>query len=111
MTDLGEARYSLGIQIERNRAEKKILLHQSTYLKNLLQKYGIQNCRAVPTSQVTHSTLFANEGDTVDKQKYQALIGKLTDAVTATRPDTARALGSVNQFGSGLAQVVLEERN
>ena len=98
--DLGEARYCLGIQIERNRAEKKMLLHQSTYLKNLLQKYGMQNCRAVPTPQVTGSTLFANEGDPVDKQKYQALIGSLTYAVTATRPDIAQALGSVNQFSS-----------
>ena len=100
MKDLGEARYCLGIQIERNRAEKKMLLHQSTYHKNLLQKYGMQNCIAVPTPQVTGSTLFANEGDPVDRQKYQARIGSLADAVTATRPDIAQALGSVNQFSS-----------
>ena len=100
MKDLGEARYCLGIQIERNRAEKKMLLHPSTYRKNLLQKYGMQNCRAVPTPQVTGSRLFANEGDPVDRQKYQALIGSLADAVTATRPDIAQALGSVNQFSS-----------
>ena len=99
MKDLGEVRYCIGIQIERNRAEK-MLLHQSTYLKNLLQKYGMQNCRAVPTPQVSGSTLFANEGDPVDKQRCQALIGSLTYAVTATRPDIAQALGSVNQFSS-----------
>ena len=100
MKYLGEARYCLGIQIERNRAEKKILLHQSTYLKNLLQKFGMQNCRSVSTPQVPGSTLFTNEGDPIDKQKYQALVGSLTYAVTATRPDIAQALGSVNQFSS-----------
>ena len=32
MKDLGEARYLLGIKIKRNRAEKRMLLHQNTYL-------------------------------------------------------------------------------
>ena len=100
MKDLSEARYCLGIQIERNRAEKRMLLHQSTYLSNLLRKYGMQNYIEVSTPQVTGSTLLANEGDPVDKQRYQALIGSLAYAVTATRPDSAQALGSVNQFSS-----------
>ena len=100
MKDLGEAHYLLGIQIKRNRAEKKMLLHQNTYLSNLLQKYGMQNCRAVTTPQVPGSTLSANKSDPIHKQKYQAVIGSLTYAVTATRPDLAQALGTVNQFSS-----------
>ena len=60
----------------------------------------MQNCKAVPTPQVTGSTLLANEGDPVDKQRYQAIIGSLNYAVTATRPDIAQALGSVNQSSS-----------
>ena len=43
MKDLGEARYCLGIQKERKRAEKRMLLHQSTYLSNLLRRYGMQS--------------------------------------------------------------------
>ena len=39
MKDLGKAHYLLGIQIKHNRAAKKMLLHQSTYLSNLLQKH------------------------------------------------------------------------
>ena len=100
MKDLGEAHYLLGIQIKRNRAEKRMLLLQNTYLSNLLQKYGMQNCRAVTTPQVPGSTLSANKSDPIHKQKYQALIGSLTYAVTATRPDLAQALGTVNQFSS-----------
>ena len=41
-----------------------------------------------------------NEDNAIDKIKYQALIGSLTYAVTATRPDIAQALGSVNRFSS-----------
>ena len=64
-----------------------MLLHQSTYPSNLLQKYGMQNCRTVSKPQVTGSTLFANKGDPFDERKYPDLIGCLTYAVKATRPD------------------------
>ena len=60
----------------------------------------MQNCRAVTTPKVPGSTLSANKSDPIHKQKYQALIGSLTYAVTATRPDLAEALGTVNQFSS-----------
>ena len=56
-----EALYYLGIQIEFNRAEKKMLLHQSTYISNLLWKYGMQNFRAVPKPQATSSTVIAKK--------------------------------------------------
>ena len=100
MKDLGEVHYLLGIQIERDRANKKMLLHQEKYLHDMLYKYGMQDCKPVSTPQVTGSTLVVNDGNSIDKQKYQAIIGSLTYAVTTTRPDIAQALGSVNQFSS-----------
>eukprot|EP00794_Sanderia_malayensis_P003564 gene3564-biopygen3051 len=100
MKDLGEVHYLLGIQIERDRARKKMLLHQAKYLSDMLLKYGMQDCKPVSTPQVTGSTLVVHDGDAIDRQKYQAIIGSLTYAVTTTRPDIAQALGSVNQFCS-----------
>eukprot|EP00794_Sanderia_malayensis_P002051 gene2051-biopygen1854 len=58
------------------------------------------NCIAVATPQEQNKFMASNEGDPVDKARYQALIGSITYAVTATRPDLAQALGSVNQFAS-----------
>ena len=60
----------------------------------------MQNCRAVTKPQVPGSRLSANKSDPIHKQKYQALIGSLTYAVTATRSVLAQALGTVNQFSS-----------
>ena len=60
----------------------------------------MSNCKEISTPQELGSRLTVNEGDCVDKQKYQMLIGSLTYAVTGTRPDIAQALGSVNQFAS-----------
>ena len=100
MKDLGDVHYLLGIQIERDRTNKKMLLHQERYLSDMLHKYGMQDCKPVSTPQVTGATLVVNNGDAIDKQKYQAIIGSLTYAMTTTRPDIAQSVGSVNQFCS-----------
>ena len=100
MKDLGEVHYCLGIQIERKRTKKFMLLHQSKYLTSLLKKFGMEDCKPVSTPLDQSSKLLPNEGDPVDKTKYQTLVGGLTYAVTGTRPDLAYALGMVSQFCS-----------
>ena len=75
-------------------------LHQAQYLTNLLEKFGMQDCKPVATPVDQSTKLLPNEGEPVNKEQYQALIGGLTYAVTATRPDLAHALGTVNQFCS-----------
>ena len=39
--DLGDVHYLLGIQIEQDRGKKRMLLHQTPYLSDIL-KYGMQ---------------------------------------------------------------------
>ena len=75
-------------------------LHQAQYLTNLLEKFGMQDCKPVATPVDQSTKLLPSEGVPVNKEEYQALIGGLTYAVTATRPDLAHALGTVNQFCS-----------
>ena len=98
--DLGEAHYCLGIQIQRNREQKQMFLHQTKYLTNLLEKYGMSDCRSISTPQEQNKIMIPNEDEPVDKVRYQAVIGSITYAVIATRPDLAQALGSVNRFAS-----------
>ena len=100
MKNLGEAHYILGIQIIRDRSKKCTMLHQSKYLMQLLEKFGMKDCRPVATPQDQNVKLLPNEEEPVDKAKYQALIGSITYAVTGTRPDLAQALGSLSQFCS-----------
>ena len=100
MKDLGEAHYILGIQIKRDRSKKLTMLHQSKYLMQLLEKFGMKDCRPVMTPQDQNVKLLPNEGEAHDKAKYEALIGSITYAVTGTRPDLAQALGSLSQFCS-----------
>ena len=100
MKDMGEAHYCLKTRILRYRTNKKMLLHLTRCLDNLLKKYLMHDCKAVKTPQELGSRLIPNENDCIDKQKYQALIGSLTFAVAGTRPDMAQALCSVTQFSS-----------
>ncbi len=41
MKDVGEAQYCLGLQIKRDRKNKRIWLSQERYLKDVLQKFGM----------------------------------------------------------------------
>ena len=100
MKDLGEVHYCLGIQVERDKDNKRMRLHQAQYLANLLGKFGMQDCKPAATPVDQSTKLLPNEGEPIDKENYQALIVGLTYAVTATRPDLALALGTVNQFCS-----------
>ena len=60
----------------------------------------MQDCNAITTPQEIGLRLMPNDGDCIDKQRYQSLIGSLTYAVTATRPKIAQALSSASQFSS-----------
>ena len=81
-----------------------MIVHQTKYLTDVLKRLGIENCKAIATPQEQNTVLIENEGNPVNKQEYQALIGTLTFAVTRNRPGIAQALGSVNQFLSNPSQ-------
>lgn len=58
MVDLKEARFFLGVKIERT--VNKIILDQSAYINSLLDKFGMSNCNPTTTPMETkpeHSTL------------------------------------------------------
>jgi reverse transcriptase-like protein len=44
ITDLGIVERYLGIEIEQDPNDKSILLHQSAYIQQLLEKFGMENC-------------------------------------------------------------------
>lgn len=45
MTNLGDVSHYLGIEVNVNLNDKTITLRQSTYLKKILGRYGMSNCR------------------------------------------------------------------
>jgi hypothetical protein len=57
MTDLGEAHYILGIQIDRNRATRTLSISQREYVHKVLQRFEMVDCKAVTTPLATNARL------------------------------------------------------
>ena len=61
MKDLGEAKQFLGIQIEYNRQEGTMKLHQSNTIQAILKRYGIERANPVYTLMLSNSPLVPDD--------------------------------------------------
>ena len=65
MTDLGEVRYYLAIEIKRDRKERTITLNQTTYFKKVLDRFGMKDCHGASKpmdSTVPNYVMAAEQG-------------------------------------------------
>ncbi|CAH9086863.1 unnamed protein product [Cuscuta epithymum] len=105
MKDMGAAKQILGIRIVRDRKEKKLWLSQEHYVKRVLQRFQMENAKAVKTPLATHFKLSIeqspfNEAEKSDMQRvpYASAVGSLMYEMVCTRPDIAHAVGIVSRF-------------
>eukprot|EP00253_Pinus_taeda_P033436 PITA_33436 len=76
MSLLGELTYFLGLQIQQN--EGGIFLSQTKYLKQILEKYGMEDAKLVCTPMVIGCSLSTNdESAAVHQPTYRSMIGSL----------------------------------
>ncbi|GJP58693.1 hypothetical protein CLOP_g2393 [Closterium sp. NIES-67] len=75
---LGEARYYLGMHIERDTERGWLKLHQGQYINTLAEKYSLQEEREVVTPLPSEFKLIkAAEGEGVeseDQRKFQSMM-------------------------------------
>ena len=98
--DLGELNYFLGIKVEQR--EDSVWIGQPAYTKNLIESFGMQDCKPVGTPVNIGSTLnkATDDDECVDQKKYQSAIGSLMYLSVCTRPDIAFSVNSLAQFTS-----------
>lgn len=102
ITDLGPAHQVLGMRLCRD--ENKITLDQSNYIKHLLQKYKMEDCKSSHTPMETGLKLpIGNQRD--DTYDYRGLIGSLMYIAVCTRPDIAYAVGYLSQFNESFTEI------
>ncbi|GJP40682.1 hypothetical protein CLOM_g333 [Closterium sp. NIES-68] len=93
---LGEARYYLGMHIERDTERGWLKLHQGQYINTLAEKYSLQEEREVVTPLPSEFKLIkATEGEGVeseDQRQFQSMVGSLLYAAVHTRPDISFAV-------------------
>ena len=107
MSDMGEAHYILGIRITRDRAMRKVYLSQEKYVKNILKKFGMEDCKPISTPlEVNQGLSKSMSPQTARDREYMATIpyrqavGSLMHAMIGTRLDICYAVGAVSQFMS-----------
>ena len=84
MSMMGELSYFLGLQVKQSNAGTFIC--QSKYTRNLLKKFGMQDCSSASTPMATATKLDKDTGISVDITDYRGMIGSLL-YLTASRPD------------------------
>ncbi|CAI7794589.1 unnamed protein product [Closterium sp. NIES-54] len=88
---LGEVKYYLGMHVERDLDHRWLKLHQEKFIKELGEKYGIENERKVATPLPAEFKLVKaaeDEGvEAEEQQQFQSLVGSLLYAAVHTRPD------------------------
>ena len=56
MSMIGEIEFFLGLQISQN--SEGIFISQTKYLKDLLKRFGLENCKPIGTPMITGHKLF-----------------------------------------------------
>ena len=106
LSDLGEAKFCLGIAITRDRSKRTISLSQTTLIDKIIHQFGQTDANpvAVPMdpglklSRPDLSALSEEERQYLSKLPYRSLVGALIYLAIGTRPDIAYAVQQLSQF-------------
>ena len=91
------------MEIVRNRETRKIFMSQSLYISDMLQRYGMMDCKPsrTPMSTDFSKSLTEQELEKIeDGTPHREAIGSLLYASISTRPDIATAVGILAQYVS-----------
>lgn len=97
--DSGQLKLFLDIKITRNGELGSITIDQSQYVKQLLSKYGMDECRTAATPLDPGSKLNCNDDKCIryDPKEYQSIIGSLMFLAFSTRPDILHLVSKLAQ--------------
>lgn len=100
MTDIGMADTFLGMHIEHDRDNGIVQLSQAQYLKNVVRKFGMTECKPISTPIEKGLHLSSEKLAESANVPYRELIGCLTYATLTTRPDLCAATNYFSRFQS-----------
>jgi hypothetical protein len=105
MSDLGELNYCLGVQFQRDMKTHTITMSQTSYIKEVLRRFNMEDCKPVATPSDANFKLlklsdekFGNVQMEMEGVPYKAAVGSLMYAMVATRPDLTFTVSTVSQF-------------
>jgi transposase InsO family protein len=102
MKDMGEAEFILGVQIRRDRAKRQLYLSQAEYVRTVLERFDMQDCKPAASPMATGAKLLKTESDSECARNvpYASAVGALMYLALVTRPDIAFAVTALSQFNA-----------
>ena len=95
------------MKISRYRKNKTLTLSQADYVEKVLQRFSMENAKALSTPLLGHLKLTKEmcpktqeEEEKMSKVLYASAIGSLMYAMVCTRLDIAHAVGVVSRYMS-----------
>ena len=105
--DLGPTRFLLGVAVERYRSTRTLQLHQHQFILDLLDKYGMSDCKPVQTPLPPKLVLSRSmapstqeEKDLMSQVPYLSAVGSLQYLAMMTRPDIAHSVAYLARFNA-----------
>jgi hypothetical protein len=99
MDDLGECKWVLGMRVTRDRANRTLTLSQDWYCKEILDEYGMLNCRPITTPFPSNATTCPiNTASPTPGFNYRRGVGLLNYLVQCTQPDLAFTCSYLSHF-------------
>ncbi|XP_022851033.1 uncharacterized protein LOC111372849 [Olea europaea var. sylvestris] len=96
MTDIGLMAYYLGIEVKQ--MEDCIFISQAEFMKEILKKFNMEDCKLVCTPIKCGTKLPKNdEGEKVDPALFKSLIGSLR-YLACIRPNILFGVGLVSRY-------------
>lgn len=107
ISDLGELKWILGMEVERDRKNKKLTLHQRKYIRDITTTFKMQDCHprntpADPSARMSKedSPKNAAEHAACDLTKYRSMVGKLVYLMVASEPSISYAVSQLSRYFS-----------
>lgn len=102
---IGKADHYVGLQISRKRETKEIFVNQRAYLKKVVEKFGMKDCKGSSVPAEGRSRLSSEMSPTSKEEQedmlaipYRQAIGSLMFAAVVSRPDIAFSVANVSRF-------------
>ena len=90
----------LGIEISRDRRNRKLFISQQQYITEILKRFHMSESRTVstPMEKSSLSEIDTVDGKALENTPYRQAIGSLIYLVSGTRPDLAFCVRKLSQY-------------
>ena len=105
VSDLGEIKWLLGLEVKHNKAAHTLSISQSAYVDKLVEHFGLNDANTISTPFEPGTTLSTDQSPSTPRQTanmqnvpYKELVGSVAWSALATRPDISFPSLTLSQF-------------